>query len=74
MHKVDDIGPFLLRDTVSLCYNDSSSSFEIIKFVRDNLAKLCYNSSLLEKYFPSLLKVRNTFYLQIYSSSSLQLH
>lgn len=57
MHKPDSLYVFLFCDMLSLCYKDNCIAYEILSVMRQNISKLCYHSSILEKYFPTFLKV-----------------
>lgn len=57
MHKPDSLYVFLFCDMLSMCFKDNYISYEIINLMIQNRAQLCYHSSILEKYFPTFLKV-----------------
>ena len=53
--------------TLSMGYKNTALAFDTMFFVLENLEKLCYNTSLLSKYFPNLLKVRLQFVLVFFT-------
>ncbi|XP_023227532.1 AP-5 complex subunit zeta-1-like [Centruroides sculpturatus] len=57
MQKPDDIYPFLFCEILGKCYQDNLSAFEIVNLIKRNLPHLCYRTSVLEKYFPTIFKV-----------------
>ncbi|XP_042894930.1 AP-5 complex subunit zeta-1 isoform X2 [Parasteatoda tepidariorum] len=57
MHKPDSLYTYLFCDLLNVCYKDNYITFEILQLMKDNLSQLCYHSSILEKYFPTFLKV-----------------
>ncbi|XP_054714056.1 AP-5 complex subunit zeta-1-like [Uloborus diversus] len=57
MHKPDNLYVYLFCDLLSQCYKDNYVAFEILYLMKQNLSQLCYHSSVLEKYFPTFLKV-----------------
>lgn len=57
MSKADCFYPSVFCDLLDTCYSDEFAAFEVISLTKDNLAHLCYHSSILEKYFPTFFKV-----------------
>lgn len=57
MHKPDSLYTHLFCDLLDKCYQDNYIAFEILFLIRENLSQLCYHSSVLEKCFPTFLKV-----------------
>ncbi|KAG8199472.1 hypothetical protein JTE90_009320 [Oedothorax gibbosus] len=57
MHKPDTLYVYLFCDILSTYYKDNYVTYEILQLMKENLAQLCYHSSILEKYFPTFLKV-----------------
>lgn len=66
MHKPDSLYVFLFCDILGLYFKDSCISYEILNLMHQNISQLCYHSSILEKYFPTFLKVICLFKINFY--------
>ncbi|XP_013782855.2 AP-5 complex subunit zeta-1-like isoform X2 [Limulus polyphemus] len=57
IHKLDDVYVFLFRDLLPHICKDSFTACEMVFLIENNLSQLCYQTSILEKFFPNILKI-----------------